>query len=103
QKTGYEIETCLEFRRVLFRSRRPGERPPHSSLVRLQLRERRPRHRRKRDVVVRQVDDGAVETVRNRRAGWTPCRVIGPEHEVVRSEERRVGKERRCVAGTWPE
>jgi len=39
---------------------RPGKRPPHPPLVRLQLRERRPRHRRKRDVVVRQVDE-AVE------------------------------------------
>jgi hypothetical protein len=35
---------------------RPGKRPPHPPLVRLQLRERRPRHRQKRDVVVRQVD-----------------------------------------------
>src|SRR5712692_8251986 len=32
---------------------RPGKRPSHPPLVRLQLRERRPRHRRKRDVVVR--------------------------------------------------
>src|SRR5206468_1651334 len=43
---------------------RPRKRPPHPPLVRLQLLERRPRHRRKRDVVVRQVDDRAVEPVR---------------------------------------
>src|ERR1700736_4658647 len=66
----------------------PGKRPPHPPLVRLQLRERRPRHRRKRDVVVRQVDDEAVEPVRDRRAGHTPRRVVGPEHEVVDEELR---------------
>src|ERR687892_1411533 len=65
---------------------RPGDRPPHPPLVRLQLRERRPRHRRKRDVVVGQVDDEAVEPVRDRRAGRTPRRVVGPEHEVVDEE-----------------
>ena len=65
---------------------RPGERPPHPPLVGLQLRERRPRHRRQRDVVVGQVDDDTVEPVRDRRAGRTPRRVVGPEHEVVDEE-----------------
>ena len=77
---------------------RPGKRPPHPPLVRLQLRERRPRHRRKRDVVVRQVDDEAVEPVRDRRAGRTPRRVVGPEHEVV-DEELRAPSEEVCQRG----
>src|SRR3989454_990089 len=67
---------------------RPGKRPPHPPLVRLQLRERRPRHRRKHDVVVGQVDGEAVESVGDRRAGRTPCFVVGPEHEVVDEELR---------------
>ncbi len=67
---------------------RPGKRPPHPLLVRLQLGERRPRHRRERDVVVRQMDDEAVEPVRDRRAGRTPRLVVGPEHEVVDEELR---------------
>ena len=67
---------------------RPGKRPPHPPLVRLQLRERRPRHRRQRDVVVRQVDDGAVEPVGDRRARRTARRVVRPEHEVVDEELR---------------
>jgi len=41
--------------------RRPGERPPHSLLERLQLRERRPRHRRQHDVVVGKVDGDPVD------------------------------------------
>ena len=77
---------------------RPGKRPPHPPLVRLQLRERRPRHRRKRDVVVGQVDDEAVEPVRDRRAGRTPRRVVGPEHEVV-DEELRAPSEEVCQRG----
>src|SRR5438046_5463106 len=77
---------------------RPGKRPPHPPLVRLQLRERRPRHRCQRDVVVRQVDDGAVETVRDRRAGRTSRRVVGPEHEVV-DEELRAPSEEVCQRG----
>src|SRR5204863_2074629 len=77
---------------------RPGKRPPHPPLVRLQLRERRPRHRRKRDVVVGQVNDEAVEPVRDRRAGRTPCRVVGPEHEVV-DEELRAPSEEVCQRG----
>src|SRR5919197_417250 len=77
---------------------RPGERPPHPPLVRPQLRERRPRHRRKRDVVVGQVDDEAVEPIRDRRAGRTPRRVVGPEHEVV-DEELRAPSEEVCQRG----
>jgi hypothetical protein len=65
---------------------RPGKLAPHPPLVRLQLRQRRPRHCRKRDVVVRQVDSEAVEPVRDRRAGRTPRRVVGPEHVVVDEE-----------------
>src|SRR5229473_3555222 len=63
--------------------RRPGEAPAHPPLVRLQFRQRSPRHRAERDVVIREVHDGAVEAVRDRRAGRTPCRVLGPEHEVI--------------------
>src|SRR5258707_2200402 len=76
----------------------PGKRPPHPPLVRLQLRERCPRHRRKCDVVVRQVDDEAVEPVRDRRAGRTPRRVVGPKHEVV-DEELRTPSEEVCQRG----
>ena len=77
---------------------RPGKRPAHPPLVRLQLRERRPRHRRQRDVVVGQVDGEAVEPVRDRRAGRTPRRVVGPEHEVV-DEELRAPSEEVCQRG----
>src|SRR5207247_6090825 len=42
---------------------------------------------------VRQMDDGAVETVRDRRAGRTARRVVGPEHEVVDEELRAPSKE----------
>ena len=72
---------------------RPRKRPPHPLLVGLQLRERRPRHRRKSDVVVRQVDDEAVESVRDRRAGRTPLRIVRAEHEVVDEELRAPSKE----------
>jgi hypothetical protein len=77
---------------------RPRERPPHPPLVRMQLRERRPRHSRKRDVVVGQVDYEAVEPVRDRRAGRTSSRVVGPEHEVV-DEELRAPSEEVCQRG----
>src|SRR5439155_377080 len=77
---------------------RPGKRPPHPPLVRRQLRERRPRHRRERDVVVGQVDDEAVEPVRDGRAVRTPRRVVGPEHEVV-DEELRAPSEEVCQRG----
>src|SRR6266481_425175 len=76
----------------------PGKRPPHPPLVRLQLRERSPRHRRKRDIVVGQVDGEAVEPVRHRRAGRTSRRVVGPEHEVV-DEELRAPSEEACQRG----
>ena len=72
---------------------RPGKRPAHPLLVGLQLGERRARHRRKRDVVILQVDDDAVEPVRDRRAGRTPGRVVGPEHEVVDEELRAPSEE----------
>src|SRR5258708_4126245 len=58
----------------------------HPPLVLLQFRERSPRHRAERDVVICEVDDGAVEAVRDRRAGGTSCRVVGPEHEVIDEE-----------------
>jgi hypothetical protein len=45
---------------------RSGKCPPHPPLVRLQLRERRPGHRRKRDVMAGQVDDRPVEAIRDR-------------------------------------
>src|SRR5205809_3742481 len=34
-------------------------------------------------VVIGRVDGDAVEPVRDRRAGRTPCLLLGPEHEVV--------------------
>ncbi len=69
-----------------------GKRPPHPPLVRLQLREGRPRHRPKHDVMVGQVDDETVEAVCNCRAGWTASHLVEPEHEVV-DEELRVPSE----------
>src|SRR5216684_2316837 len=49
-------------------------------------------------VVVGQVDDEAVEAVRDRRAVRTPRRVVGPEHEVV-DEELRAPSEEVCQRG----
>src|SRR5216684_4306568 len=77
------LEVVVE---VAVERRSPGEAPAHPPLVRLQFRERSPRHRAERDVVIREVDNGAVEAVRDRRAGWTPCHVLGPEHEVIDEE-----------------
>jgi hypothetical protein len=57
----------------------PRERPPHSPLVRPQLRERRTRHRPEHHVVVDQVHGDPVEAVRARRAGRAAGGVIGPE------------------------
>jgi len=95
---GVEIEVEIAAERG-----RPGKRPAHPPLIRLQLRERRPRHRAKRDVMVREVDDGAVEPIRDRRAGRTPRRVVGPEHEVVDEELRapseEIGEGRRARVG----
>src|SRR5207249_9953614 len=53
---------------------------------------------RKRDVVVGEVDDGAAEPVRDRRAGRTSCLVVGPEHEVI-DEELRAPLEEVCQRG----
>src|SRR6266498_4001627 len=72
---------------------RPGKRPAHPPLVRLQLRERRARHRPEHHVMVGQVDGDALEPVRDRRAGRTPRRVVGPEHEVVDEELRAPSEE----------
>src|SRR5258708_2393667 len=84
------LEVVVE---VAAERRRPREAPAHPLLVRLQLRERSPRHRAERDVVIGEVDDGAVEAVRDRRAGRTACRVLGPEHEVVDEELRTSSEE----------
>src|SRR5262249_13739825 len=65
---------------------RPGKRPPHPPLVRLQLRERRPRRRPEHYVVVGQMLGEPVEAVRDRRAGRAAGGVVGPEHEVVAEE-----------------
>ena len=72
---------------------RPGKRPPHPLLVCPQLRERRPRDRPEHDVVVGQMDDKAVEPVRDRRTGRTPRRVVGPEHEVIDEQLRAPAEE----------
>ena len=75
-----------------------GKRPSHPPLVRLQLRERRPRDRPEHHVMVGQVHREAVEPVRDRRAGRTSRRVVGPEHEVV-DEELRAPSEEVCERG----
>ena len=48
--------------------------------------------------MVRQVDDDAVVPVRDCRAGRTPRRVVGAEHEVV-NEELRAPLEEVCQRG----
>src|SRR6516164_9854364 len=73
---------------LLVERERPGKSPSHSALVGLQLCERRQRHHRKCDVVVRQVDGDSVEPVRDRRAGGASSLEVGPEHEVVNEELR---------------
>src|SRR5207247_5400459 len=45
-----------------------------------------------------QVDDAAAQPVRDRHAGRTPRRVVGPEHEVV-DEELRAPSEEVCQRG----
>ncbi len=72
---------------------RPGKRPAHPSLIRLQLRERRARHRPEHHVVVRQMEGDAVEPVRDGRAGRTPRLVVWPEHEMVDEELREPSEE----------
>ena len=48
--------------------------------------------------MVGQVDDGSVEAIRDRRAGWAAGGVFGPEHEVV-DEELRAPLEKVCQRG----
>jgi hypothetical protein len=76
-----EVEVAVE-------RRCPRERPAHPMLVGLQLRERRPRHRTQRHVVIVQMDFEAVEAIGDRRASRTTRGVVGPEHEVVDQELR---------------
>src|SRR5438270_3902155 len=85
-----DMEVVVE---IAAERRSPGEAPAHPLLVRLQFRERSPRHRAQRDVVIREVDGGAVEAVGDRRAGRAPGRVVGPEHEVVDEELRAPSEE----------
>src|SRR5262249_61530791 len=73
---------------IAAKGRRPGKCPSHAPFVRLQLRERRSRHCTQRHVVIRQVHDGSVEAIRNRRAGRTARRVVRSEHEVVNEQLR---------------
>src|SRR5258708_33287515 len=84
------LEVVVE---VVVERRRPGEAPAHAPLVRLQFRERSSRHRAECDVVIREVDDGPVDPVRDGGAGRTPCRVLGPEHEVIDEELRTSSEE----------
>jgi len=77
---------------------RPGETPPHAPLIRLQLRERRPRHRRKRDVVIGQVHGEAVNPSAIVEQVCTPRRVVQPEHVVI-DEELRAPSEEVCQGG----
>src|SRR5262249_51884868 len=67
---------------------RPGERPSHPPLVRLELLVRRARDRPEHHVMVGQVRGEPVEAVGDRRAGRAAGGVIGPEHEVVDEELR---------------
>src|SRR5204863_2020611 len=69
-------------------------------LVRLQLRERRPRDRPEHHVMVGQVHGNPVEAVRDRRAGRAARGVVGPEHEVVDEELRASPEEVRQRSAT---
>src|SRR5262249_35669571 len=88
---------------IAAKGRRPGKCPSHAPFVRLQLRERRSRHCTQRHVVIRQVHDGSVEAIRNRRAGRTARRVVRSEHEVVNEQLRSAlekARERRAAFRT---
>src|SRR5207244_7454764 len=89
------LEVVVE---VASERRCPGEAPTHPALERPELRDRRARDGSEGDVMVGQVDDGAVEAIGNRRAGRTPRRVVGPEHEVV-DEKLRAPSEEVCQRG----
>ena len=80
-----DVEVGVE---VVVERGRPGKRPPHPHPIGLYLCQWRTRHYRKRYIVVRQVDNEAVEPVRDGRAGRTPRRVVGTEHVVVDKELR---------------
>ena len=81
-----EVEVAVE-------RARPRKRPAHPPLVCLQLLERRPRDSPEHHVMVGQVNYEPVEAVRDSRAGWTPRRVVGPEHEVVDEQLRAPSEE----------
>src|SRR2546427_13243139 len=84
------LEVVVE---VASERRCPREAPPHPVLERLELRDRRARDGSEGDVVVGQVDDGAVEAIGNRGTRRTARRVVGPEHEVVDEELRAPAEE----------
>src|SRR5207247_8399813 len=66
----------------------PPEGPPHPRLVGLDLVDRRLRHGHRLDVVILEMDDEAVEAVRDRRTRRTAGRVLRAEHEVVDEQLR---------------
>src|SRR3989454_6995413 len=90
QKTAYEITRCLEFRRVLFRSRRDGER----RLLHAGAAEHAERAHVAAVAPAPDADAVGVD-VRLRRKPAGRRDLIGRlvATEVERSEERRVGKE----------
>ncbi len=53
--------------------------------------------------MIGEVDDGAIEAVRDRRAVRTPCRVVGPKHEVIDEElgppSEEIGESRCALVG----
>src|SRR5439155_21330912 len=61
---------------------RPWKAPPHFSLERLQLRQRRARDGPKHHVMIGEVNRDPIEAVRDRRAGRTARLVVGTEHEM---------------------
>ncbi|OWK25447.1 hypothetical protein AJ87_10125 [Rhizobium yanglingense] len=73
--------------------RRPGKGPAHPPLEPLQLCERCARDRREGDIVVLEMDDDAVESVGDRRAGRAAGRIVGTEHEVI-DEKLRAAPEK---------
>jgi hypothetical protein len=93
---GVEVEVEVTVER-----RCPYEAPAHAALVGLQRRDRGPRDRDHRNIVMLQMDGGAVEAIGDRRAGRATAGVVGSEHEVV-DEELRAPTEQvseRCGAG----
>ena len=78
--------------------RDPGKPPAHAPLVGVQRLEWRARRRQKRHVVMFEVDDRAIEAVREEGAARTPLWRVRTEHEVAYEQLRAPAEELRQVS-----